>query len=139
MAKILIAASPEPRQLVERMLAGHELCCAESMEQARESMCEGSYDLILCTLLFDESKMFDLLRHAKSKPKWQPVPFVCTRVKSHLQWSSITLKAVEFTCQAMGAAAFLDIDNYPTDTLREMRKAIERFLSATPGISSVLA
>ena len=130
MAKILIAASPEPRQLIERMLAGHELYCAESMDQAQQSMCKRSYDLIICTLLFDESKMFDLLRHAKSKPEWRLVPFVCTRVKSHLPWSSIALKAVEFTCEALGAAAFLDIDNYPTDTLREMRKAIERFLGA---------
>jgi CheY-like chemotaxis protein len=131
MAKILIAASPGARQLVERMLAGHELSCAESMDQAQQSLCKGSYDLIICTLLFDESKMFDLLRHAKSKPEWQTVPFVCARVKSHLQWSSIALKGVEFTCQALGAAAFLDIDNYPMDTVREMGKAIERFMGAT--------
>lgn len=128
MAKILVAASPGPQQLVERMLGGHQLCRAESMEQAQQALLRESYELIVCTILFDESKMFDLLQHAKSRPDWLRIPFVCMRVKSHLHWSEIALKAVEFTCRALGAATFLDIANFPKDTYREMGKAIEGFL-----------
>jgi len=40
MAKILVAASPEARVVVERLLAGHELCCAETMAQAEQFLRE---------------------------------------------------------------------------------------------------
>src|SRR5688500_14398082 len=84
MARILVAASPEPRAVVERILAGHELACAETMAQAEQLLRERTFDLILCTIVFDESRMFDLLRLAKSRPEWQPIPFVAARVRSHV-------------------------------------------------------
>src|SRR5438034_706764 len=44
MAKILVAASPEPRAIVERILAGHELSCAEDMAQAERLIRERTFD-----------------------------------------------------------------------------------------------
>src|SRR5438094_133241 len=81
MAKILVAASPEPRAILERVLAGHELFRAETMAQAEQFLVERTFDLIICTIVFDESKMFDFLRHAKSRPESQRIPFVCARVR----------------------------------------------------------
>jgi CheY-like chemotaxis protein len=130
MAKILIAASPEPRAIVERVLAGHELACAETTAQAEQFLRERTFDLIICTIVFDESKMFDFLRHAKSTPEWQRIPFVCARVRSHIVRSPTALGAAAFTCRALGGEAFLNIDDYHVDPEREMREAIERLLDA---------
>ena len=131
MAKILVAASPEPGAVIERVLAGHEISCAETMAQAEQLLRERTFDLIICTIVFDESKMFDLLRHAKSSPEWQRIPFVCTRVMAHVLRSPTALEAAAFTCRELGAAAFLDIAAYRVEPEREMRDAIEVFLDTT--------
>ena len=131
MARILVAASPEPRAVVERILAGHELSGAGTMAQAEQFLREGTFDLIICTIVFDESRMFDLLRLAKSRPEWQPIPFVAARVRPHILRSPTALRGTAFTCGTLGAEAFLDIADYQVDPEREMREAIERLLDTT--------
>jgi hypothetical protein len=131
MAKILAAAPPEPRIVLERILAGHELFCAETMAQAEQFLHERTFALIICTIVFDESKLFDLLRLAKSKPEWQRIRFVAARVRSHILRSPTVLRAAAFTCGALGAEAFLDIADYQVDPEREMREAIEQFLDTS--------
>ena len=131
MATILVAASPEPRAILERILAGHELFCAEAMAQAQQFLGERTFDLIICTIVFDESRMFDFLRLAKSRLEWQGIPFVCARVRGHILRSPTALEAAEFTCRELGAAAFLDIADYQVDPEREMRDAMERLLDPT--------
>ena len=131
MATVLVAASPEPRAILERILAGHELWCVETLTHAEQSLGAQTFDLILCTILFDESRMFDLLRLAKSRREWQRIPFVCVRVRRHIVDSPIALQAVAYTCQALGAAAFLNITDYQTNPEQEMLNAIERFLDPT--------
>lgn len=131
MATILVAASPEPCAILERLLAGHELLCAETIAQAERFLRERTFDLIICTILFDDSRMFDLLRLTKSTPEWQQIPFVCARLRQHVLDSRIALEGVGFTCKALGAAAFLNITDYLVDPQREMREAIERFLDSS--------
>ncbi len=128
MAKILVAASPEPRAIVGRILARHQLTFVETMPQAQQLLREGAFDLIICTIVFDESKMFDFLRHAKSSPEGQSIPFVCARLRSHILRSSAALEAVAYTCRAMGALAFLDIADFQADPEREWGDAVERIL-----------
>lgn len=130
MARVLVAASPEPRAVVERILAGHEFARAETIEQAEHLLREQSFDLIICTIVFDGSRMFDLLQLAKSRPEWQLIPFVGARVRSTHRLSPATLRATAFTCGTLGAEAFLDITDYEVDPEREIREAIERIMDA---------
>jgi CheY-like chemotaxis protein len=124
-AKILVAASSEPRAMLGRILAGYELSCAETLEQAEQLLRERNFDLIVCTVFFDESRMFDLLRLAKDSPEWHGIPFVCARLRRHVLEAPIALKGVAFTCKALGATAFLNVTDYPDDPERGMRAAIE--------------
>src|SRR5437867_11328865 len=132
MARILVAASQVPSAIVQRILAGHELSCAESMAQAEQLLRERTFDLIICTVVFEASRMFDLLRLAKTTPDWQRIPFVCARVRGHILRSPTAVNGAAFTCGALGAQAFLDIENYALDADPEhsMRDAIERLLPA---------
>ena len=129
MARILLAASLEPRAIVERILAGHELSFAETMAQAEQFLRERTFDLIICTIVFDESKLFDLLRLAKSGPEWRRIPFIAARVSPSIVRSPTALRAAAFTCGTMGAEAFLDIADYQADPEREMREAIDGVLA----------
>jgi CheY-like chemotaxis protein len=130
MSRILVAASPEPRGIVERILAGHELACAETMEQAEQLLHGQRFDLIMCTIAFDDSRMFDLLKLAKSKAEWQAIPFVGARVRPQVLRTAAALKAAALTCQELGAAAFLDIASYDIAPEHEMRNAIERLIGS---------
>ncbi len=131
MAKILIAASPEPRAIVERILVGHELSCAQTLAEAERFLLAERYDLIICTIAFDESRMFDLLRLAKSTPQWEGIPFACARVRDTILSSPSGRQAAAFTCEELGADAFLDIADYAVDPEREMREAVERLLATS--------
>ena len=133
MAKILVAASSEPRAVLERILAGHDLSFPDTLEKAEQLLRERDFDLIVCTVFFDESRMFDLLRLAKSTPEWRRVPFVCARLRRHVLAAPVAREGVAFTCAALGAAAFLDVADYPADPEREMRAAFERLLNTAPG------
>ena len=129
MRKILVAASPEPSAIVQRILAHHELSCATTMAQAEQFLRQRDFDLIICTIVFDESRMFDFLRFAKSKPEWQRIPFVCARVRGHILRSPAAVKAAAVTCQQLGAEAFLDIADYEGDREQGMRDAIEKLVN----------
>lgn len=88
--------------------------------------------MIVCTVLFDESRMFDLLRLAKSNAQWARIPFVCARLRRQVLDAPIAREGVAFTCKALGAAAYLDVADYDADPEREMRAAIERLLHSVP-------
>ena len=45
--------------------------------------------------------------------------------------AGLALQAVAFTCQALGAVAFLNIADYPVNPEREMRAASEQLLDTT--------
>jgi hypothetical protein len=125
MADILLAASPEPLAICRRMLSQHDLHLAETVSQAESLLEIGSFDLILCTVLFDESRMFDLLRLAKANRKWKKIPFVCARVRpTTLAEYAVALEGVEVASKALGAAAFLDILRFQSEA--EMASEIER-------------
>ena len=128
MAKILVAASPKPREIMERILDGHDLACADTMAQAERLLRKQSFELIVCTIVFDESRMFDFLRLVKAKAEWSRIPFVCARVRAHVIRDPIALEAVEFACRTMGAAAFLDIAKYESNSERGMRTELEKFI-----------
>jgi CheY-like chemotaxis protein len=130
MARILVAASPEPCEIVVRILAGHDLTCVDTLARAEQSLHQCSFDLILCTIAFDESKLFELLRFAKSEPSCSQVPFVAARVRSQILRSPGALRAAAMTCGTLGAEAFLDIVDYQVDPEREMRQAIEGLLAS---------
>src|SRR5213080_3608974 len=129
MAKILLASSPEPRAILERVLAGHELSFAATVDQAEQLLRGRTFDLIVCTIVFDDSRMFDFLRLAKAKPEWRKIPFVCARLRPWVLDSPVALEGVAFTCRALGAAAFLDMADYHVDLDRELRDAIELLIN----------
>jgi CheY-like chemotaxis protein len=130
-ARILIAAAAEPRAVLERVLPDHDLFFAETLAQALKLLSERSFDLVICTIAFDETRMLELLGFAKANPEWKSTPFICARVRHGIVSSPSARKAVAFTCRQLGAAAFLDVADYPVDAERGMREAIEAILQTS--------
>lgn len=128
MAKILLATSAEQREFCTNIFNGHELYCTDTIFEAKQLLQSGQYDLIICTVLFDESRMFDLLKFAKSTPKWKRIPFICGLVRTKLLDYPLVLEGVEIASKALGAEACFYINNYERNNEGEMPKYIENLL-----------
>jgi CheY-like chemotaxis protein len=129
-AKILVAAVPEVREFFEHALAGHELAHATTRIEAQRLLSEEPFELIVCTVAFDDADMLALLRLTKSHPDWRTIPFVCARVRPHVLPSPSELEAAHGASRALGAAAFLNVPAYRMNPGSEMRTAIDELLIA---------
>lgn len=129
MARILVAHTSDPTKLLAEALSGHDIDYVATMSEACRAVDQDGYSLIFCTLQFDDSRMFDLLRFCKSQPKYRAVPFICVRVRDSHFASPIILESLELASRALGAEAFVDLvmsDGAPADVVRQI---VERYLS----------
>lgn len=112
MARILIAASPEPRKILESILAEHQFTSAGTPRQAATCLQKVAFDLIICTVMFNEYRMFDFLRLVKDRQEWEKIPFICAQVISKVPGMSGASQSTRFAAKQLGAVAFLDILDY---------------------------
>ena len=77
--RILIATAKPGFEVISALLEeGAETSYAFTRGDAIHHLGEGGIDLILCTIHFDESRMFDFVGYARSIAP--SVPIVCTRL-----------------------------------------------------------
>jgi hypothetical protein len=108
MPRVLLAARPVAREPFRTALIGHaDLIETETLH---ESLLHLKHEpppaLVCCTVLFDESRMFELLRWVKAE--LPTVAFICARA---LAWdlTKFTIEAVEIASKSLGATAFIDV------------------------------
>jgi hypothetical protein len=110
--QVLAACPPFAYPTLERALGKDvELLPVSTLTDA-EAVLGRNRDLamVICGVHFDESRMYDLLRYARSR--FPQLSFVCVRIlilESQLQ--RISLNAIEMAARMLGAATFID---YPT-------------------------
>jgi hypothetical protein len=106
--KILVADLPEGQATIENIVGRDAtLIAVGTLGEALQRL-EGSIDMVLCGIHFDESRMFDLLRLCKAQDQSRSRPFLCYRdLESELQ--STLLESLDISCRALGAAGFVDL------------------------------
>lgn len=104
--RILAAGTPPAFAMLRQALGGSaELITAETLSRAAWLLA-AEVDLVVCTLRFDESRMFDFLRLAKAAAP--EVPFVCCRVVDG-PIASLAMEAVALAARSAGASAYVDL------------------------------
>src|SRR5262245_47051290 len=106
--RVLVAARPIACGPVRHALGEDaEVVAAHTMDDAVAKL-KGAepFQLVICTVYFDESRMFDLLRWARQK--CAHVPFVCARIFPK-DITRITIEAVSIAATSLGAATFIDV------------------------------
>ncbi len=73
--KILVAV--ENCQRLERLLEGHELTLASTVEEAKRELESCEYHMVILGVMFDESRMFELLRLVRTFEPNRLTPVVC--------------------------------------------------------------
>ena len=105
----VLAAVPSPAlAILERALGEHvQLVAVHNLDQAVGCLrAQTEMALILCGVHFDDSRMFDLLRAARSD--FAAIPFVCCRI-FHAELPHVTIQAIDIAAKSLGAAEFLDM------------------------------
>jgi len=92
-------------------LKGYRLTFVYALGDAERRLARERYDLVLIGLTFDDSRMFEMLRHVRTAVQSAQVPVVCLRAvpRSGFTMSS---EGLRIACDALNASAFLDLTAY---------------------------
>ncbi|WP_194727067.1 hypothetical protein [Noviherbaspirillum malthae] len=139
---ILVAEVPGVIPVVQEAWSEHfsmTFCC--SMREA-DRLLARHFDVIVCGTHFAESKMFDLLRHAKASPVSCDTPILCVRVLDG-ELDSSAFQGISLAAAALGAAAFVDLNRwrreYGFDAAREKLRDLVLSLAEPHGKASIVS
>jgi hypothetical protein len=107
--QLLVAVTPMGYVHARRALHHRfDLISAFSMQQARIALKADGVDAILCSIHFDDSRMFDLLREARVvKPD---IAFICCRIL-HSPLSGQAMDALMTSARLLGCRGFVDFND----------------------------
>jgi hypothetical protein len=114
MSKILVADTPEGDRRISAILSGYELVFVRTLGEAQRILGREKFVLILIGVHFDDSRMFDLLRHLQASGQRPGCAVICMR-SQHFLSPAITIEGLEIAAKALGCNLFLDLTWYADD------------------------
>jgi len=125
--KTLLVVSPENSKVASQVFdSTFKIEVVTSLATAR-NLLSSTYELIVATTCFDESRMFDLLRYCKAHPDSQMIPFVAMRIDG-LHMDDITHQAIQIATKALGAEEYIDLQRL-AGTLHEKSIVVRELLT----------
>jgi PleD family two-component response regulator len=126
--KILIADGPDIERRLGALLKPHESRFVHTLGEAKRALPSDHYALIIIGVHFDESRMFDLLRHVRADERYRATPVVC--VVSQPFDTPISVEGLEIATRALAADAFVDFAKYAGREAGDaaIRGVVERLL-----------
>jgi PleD family two-component response regulator len=132
--RVLLAARPVARQpFREAIGADAELVEVETLEEALKQLKNRDEpQIVCCTVYFDESRMFELLRWVRAERAH--IPVICARAVPK-DITKVSMEAVKIAVDALGAASFIDVaaimERYgPEAAIRKLRELLLNVLAA---------
>ena len=106
--QLLLAVTPMGFAHARRALHHRfDLISAFSIEQARMALKSDGLDAIVCSIHFDDSRMFDLLREAHAVAP--DTPFICCRIL-HSPLSRQAIDGLMTSARLLGCRGFVDFN-----------------------------
>ena len=125
MSKVVLVADTGDARL-SGILAGYSLHFVRTLEEARAALGARTFDLVVIGVHFDESRMFDLLRHVRGQERHRATPVVCVLTLDFTRYA-VAAEGLEIAVKALGGTAYLDLKASGDG---EVRRAIEDLLGA---------
>jgi len=106
--RILIAGIQESNKRLSRLFCDCDVRFVRTMDEAGTALLR-PYDVVLIAIRFDESRMFELLRHIKSDGRLSKLPVICYRSASGpVTATALARQAIELATHGLGAT-FIDL------------------------------
>jgi|KBSMisStaDraftv2_1062788.scaffolds.fasta_scaffold10749_8 CheY-like chemotaxis protein len=121
---VLVADHADAR--LSTILAGYELVFVRTLDEAKETLTGRNFDLIVIGVHFDESRMFDLLRHVRWQERHRATPVVCV-LTTDFSRPAIAAEGLEIAVKALGGTAYIDLKSLGD---RETRGIVDDLLGA---------
>jgi PleD family two-component response regulator len=115
--KILVADVPELDGRLIELLTGHQLYFVRTLDEAMRALDHEDFGLLVISVHFDDSRMFDLLRQVRSDGRNKSVPVVCVR-EPGLGLTAVSAGTLEVACRALDASMFVDLAALKTEEER---------------------
>src|SRR5688572_4760868 len=106
---ILVAV--EDCERLERILAGHRLTIPHSVEEAKRELERREFAMVILGVLFDESRMFELLRLVRTFEANRFTPIACM-LAGESNLSNVAIEGLDHAVKAMLANAFLNLKKF---------------------------
>jgi CheY-like chemotaxis protein len=117
MKTILVADHSDAR--LSALLSGHELSFVNTLDEAKRVLTGRNFDLIVISVHFDESRMFDLLRHVRWQERHRATPVVCLLTADFAR-HAIAAEGLEIAVKALGGTAYVDLKTRGDSEARRM-------------------
>jgi hypothetical protein len=112
--RVLLATSSVTQSFTLRAISDRfDVVPVTTSAQAHKQL-KQPFDVIICGSLFDESRMFDLLRYCKSMPHTKNIPFICVRARGG-ELDETAFQGVAIALKALGAEGFIDLYRWTKD------------------------
>ncbi len=128
---ILVADTSDSDRRLSAILAGHDVVFARRLGEAHRMLAQREFDLVMVGVHFDDSQMFDLVRHIRAGGNHAARPVACVRSHRFASAASISLEGLEMAARALECNLFLDLTKFPDDARgnAEVRKVLEALLT----------
>ncbi len=141
--KVLVAfSSLELHGLISSILFKDELVFAATHDQALHKL-NSSFDLIICSLHFDNGRMYELLKYAKSISELKTIPFLCVQMTGDILPFG-TYKGMSKAFDLLGGDLFVQVarwriefgDEEAFKKLQDVIDSLAPFLKKKSGIGT---
>jgi CheY-like chemotaxis protein len=107
-ARILVAGGDKSyNRLLSLLGREHSVVSVDTIEKAVRVAKSEIFDLVVCDIEFDESRMFDLLQALKKNKQQKPKPFICFR-QTPSPFGEAVQTGVLTAAKLSGANAYMD-------------------------------
>ncbi len=97
-----------------RILAGHDLVAVQHLSEATRLIDGEKFGMVIISVHFDESQMFELLHHVRISRVERTTPVVCVLGEGG-RLPTVAVAGLDHAVKAMMANAFLDLRKMPDD------------------------
>jgi CheY-like chemotaxis protein len=129
--RILVADTSDSDRRLSAILAGQDVMFARTIGEAQRLLAQQQFDLVMIGVHFDDSRMFDLVRHVRAGGHHAGKPVACVRSHRFISAAAISLEGLEIAARALACNLFLDLTKYPDDAHgnAEVRKRLAALLT----------
>ena len=129
--RILVADTSDSDRRLSAILAGQDVMFARTIGEAQRLLAQQQFDLVMIGVHFDDSRMFDLVRHVRAGGHHAGKPVACVRSHRFISAAAISLEGLEIAARALACNIFLDLTKYPDGAHgnAEVRKLLDALLT----------
>jgi PleD family two-component response regulator len=129
--RILVADTSANDRRLSAILAGQDVMFARTIGEAQRVLAQQQFDLVMIGVHFDDSRMFDLVRHVRAGGHHAGKPVACVRSHRFISAAAISLEGLEIAARALACNIFLDLTKYPDGAHgnAEVRKLLDALLT----------